>query len=98
MTNVGAMTGPTYTFAYYPGTTSSPNSGYTTVTDPNSHVTTYYYGVNDLTTKVTDGNGNSVSTVYNADNQPSTLTDGMANVTNLTDRHQQQRDRGSAVA
>ena len=84
VTNVGAMTGPTYTFAYYPGTTSSPNSGYTTVTDPNSHVTTYYYGVDDLTTKVTDGNGNSVSTVYNADNQPSTLTDGMANATNLT--------------
>jgi RHS repeat-associated protein len=84
VTNVGTMTGPTYTFAYYPGTTSLPNSGYTTVTDPNSHITTYYYNVNDFTTKVTDGNGYSESTKYNADNQPSTLTDGMANATNLT--------------
>jgi RHS repeat-associated protein len=77
VTNVGAMTGPTYTFAYYPGTTSAPNSGYTTVTDPNSHVTTYYYKVNDLQTQVTDANSHSESGTYNADNQPSTLTDGM---------------------
>jgi RHS repeat-associated protein len=84
VTNVGAKTGPTYTFAYYPGTTSSPNSGYTTVTDPNGHVTTYYYN-SDLQTGATDGNGNSRTGTYNADNQPSTLTDAMtpAGVTNL---------------
>jgi RHS repeat-associated protein len=72
------MTGPSYTFAYSPGTTSAPNSGYTTVTDPNSHVTTYYYNVDDLQTKVTDANSNSGSGTYNADNQPSTLTDAMS--------------------
>jgi RHS repeat-associated protein len=85
VTNVGTMTGSTYTFAYFPGTTASPNSGYTTVTDPNSHVTTYYYNSSDLQTKVTDGNSNSRSGTYNADNQPSTLTDAItpAGVTNL---------------
>jgi RHS repeat-associated protein len=77
ITNVGAMTGPTYTFAYTPGTSSSPNSGYTTVTDPNSHTTTYYYNDDDQQTKVTDGNGNNESTAYNADNAPTTLTDAM---------------------
>jgi hypothetical protein len=78
VTDVSAMTGPTYTFAYYPGTTSSPNSGYTTVTDPNSHTTTYYYNVDDQQTKVVDGNGNTQTTAYNADNEPTTLTDAMS--------------------
>jgi RHS repeat-associated protein len=75
VTDVSTMTGPTYTFAYSPGTTSSPNSGSTTVTDPNSNTTTYYYNVDDQQTKVTDGNGNSDSTGYNA--EPTTLTDAM---------------------
>jgi RHS repeat-associated protein len=77
VTDVGAMTGPTYTFAYYPGTSSSPDAGYTTVTDPNSHVTTYYYNSDDIETKVTDANSNSESTMYNADNEPLTETDAM---------------------
>jgi RHS repeat-associated protein len=77
VTNVGAMTGPTYTFAYTPGTISSPNSGSTTLTDPNSHTTTYYYNSNDIQTKVTDGNGNSQGAAYNADDEPTTLTDAM---------------------
>ena len=78
VTNTGTMTGPTYTFAYTPGSTSSPDSGYTTVTDPNSHTTSYYYNHLDLQTKVTDGNSNSRTGVYNADNQPTTLTDALS--------------------
>jgi RHS repeat-associated protein len=78
VTNVGAMTGPTYTFSYSPGEPWAPDSGYTTVTDPNSNTTTYYYNSDDQETKVTDGNGNSTSTTYNADQEPTTLTDAMA--------------------
>jgi RHS repeat-associated protein len=77
VTDTVHMTGPTYTFAYTPGTISSPNSGSTTLTDPNSHTTTYYYNSNDIQTKVTDGNGNSQGAAYNADDEPTTLTDAM---------------------
>jgi len=77
VTNTGLMTGPTYTYSYSPGTTSSPDSGSTTVTDPNSNTTTYFYDHNDLQTGVTDGNGNNESGTYNADNQPTTLTDAL---------------------
>jgi RHS repeat-associated protein len=88
VTNVGAMTGPTYTFSYSPGEPWAPDSGYTTVTDPNSNTTTYYYNSDDQETKVTDGNGNSTSTTYNADQEPTTLTDAMSSpgvTTNLYD-------------
>jgi RHS repeat-associated protein len=85
VTNVSAKTGPTYTYAYTPGTTSSPDSGSTTVTDPNSHVTTYYYNHDDLQTKATDANSDSEQTGYSSDNQPNLLTDAMssAGVTTL---------------
>ena len=84
VTNVSAKTGPTYTYAYTPGTTSS-SDGSTTVTDPNGHVTTYDYKYTDLQSEVTDANGDSEQTGYSSDNQPNVLTDGMtpAGVTNL---------------
>lgn len=77
VTNVSAKTGPTYTYTYTPGTTSSPDTGSTTVQDPNSHTTTYVYNHEDQQTKVTDANGYSESGTYTSDNQPHVLTDAM---------------------
>jgi YD repeat-containing protein len=78
VTNVSAKTGPTYTYAYTPGTTSSPDGGSTTVQDPNGHTTTYYYSHEDQQTKVTDANGDIEQTHYSPDNQPDKLTDAMS--------------------
>jgi RHS repeat-associated protein len=82
VTDVGLLTGPTYTFAYTPGTQASPDSGSSTVTDPNSHVTTYYYDHLDRTIQTKDGNGNLRSATYNVNGQPSALQNG-AGTTNL---------------
>ena len=80
VTNTGTMTGPTYTFAYGTGSTCNGTSGLTssTVTDPDSHTTTYCYNNQDESEVVLDGNGHSRSTSFNTDNQPTSLTDDMS--------------------
>ena len=65
-----------------PGLASTPDSGYTIVTDPLSHTTKYYYDHLDDTPKVIDGDGNTRSATYNSDSQPLTLTNA-AGTTNL---------------
>jgi RHS repeat-associated protein len=82
VTNVPLLTGPTYTFAYSPGTQGSPDSGSTTVTDSLGHVTTYYYDHLDRTIKTKDGNGNTRSASYNTNSQPLTLQNSVG-TTNL---------------
>ena len=81
VTNVPLLTGPTYTFAYTPGTQASPDTGSTTVTDSLGHVTTYYYDHLDRTIKTKDGNGNARSASYNTNSQPLTLQDSVSTTT-----------------
>jgi RHS repeat-associated protein len=82
VTNVPLLTGPTYTFAYSPGTQGSPDTGSTTVTDSLGHVTTYYYDHLDRTIKTKDGKGNTRSATYNTNSQPLTLQNSVG-TTNL---------------
>src|SRR5581483_7552314 len=66
VTNNATLAGNTTTYSYAPGSTSNPNSGVTTVTDPNGHATKYAYDSWDRVTGVTDPNGHAQSTNYNA--------------------------------
>jgi RHS repeat-associated protein len=80
----GATTPQAATWMISYGHTDSPSGRSTTVTDPNSHVTTYYYDNFDRTTKVLDALGHNRQSTYSADNQPATITDGLSAVTNLS--------------
>ena len=81
VTNMVTLTGPTYTFAYSPGSQASPDTGSTTVTDSLGHVTTYYYDHLDRTIKTTDGNGDVRAATYNTNSQPLTLQDSVNTTT-----------------
>ena len=64
VTNTVTMTGATYSFSYDPGTQASPDSGYTVMTDPNGHTSTFYYDHLDRRTGFTNADGNSQSMGY----------------------------------
>lgn len=83
VTDTGAGTGPTYTFAYTPPTTPG-GSGSTVETDPNGHSTTITYDDQDQITSKVDALGHTRATTYSADAHPETLTDASNNVTQLS--------------
>jgi RHS repeat-associated protein len=82
--NYSTLTGDTTNYSYSPGSASSPTSGVTTVTDPDSNASSYYYDPADRVTKVTDALGHSESSSYNPVSSPTQLQNGLTQATNLT--------------
>ncbi|WP_406011206.1 DUF6531 domain-containing protein [Streptomyces sp. NBC_00637] len=72
-------TGPTWTYSY--DTTSPTAAGTTTVTDPESHATTYKHDVDGQVTEVTDALTHKRSTKFDANHNIDSATDAMGSGT-----------------
>ncbi len=83
VTNDQSLTGDVTHYSYTSGSAGSPNSGMTTVTDPDGNATTYHYDPSDRVTSVTDALGHTESATYNPESSPMALTNGLTQVTTL---------------
>ena len=83
VTDDSMLTGDTTYYSYAPGSASSPLSGVTTVTDPDSNATTYAYDAWDRVTQVTDALGHSENSNYNAQSSTTQLQNALSQATTL---------------
>jgi RHS repeat-associated protein len=76
VTNIGAQTGPTTTYAYTDETVAG-GPGYTILTDPNGHTTRYDWDYFSRVTKATDALGRARAKTYSPNNDVTTAVDAM---------------------
>jgi RHS repeat-associated protein len=82
VTNNSTSAGYTWTFNYS-GAHANDAGGTSTITDPNSHVTTYTYDTSSRVTQVQDANLHTQQSTYTANGDPKTLTNALSAVTTL---------------